>query len=116
MKNCHENARITTLEPQGHVTAVNANDFFDHLQQVVKTEESSILLVDMKQVEFLDSAGLMALVKAFRFASSLGRNLSLCSLAPSVKMVLELTQLDRVFDIFENRDAFHGHYKLLSVK
>ncbi len=116
MKNCHKIVKIATLEPEGHVTAVNANDFFDHLKQVIKAEESSILLVDMKQVEFVDSPGLMALVNGFRFARSLGRHLSLCSLAPSVKMVLELTQLDRVFEIFDNRDAFDGHYNLVSVQ
>lgn len=98
--------KIKAFEPQGYVSAANATEFLEQLTQAVQTQEpGTILLVDMKKVDFLDSAGLMALVNAFRLAQSLGRRISLCSLAPSVRMVFELTQLDRVFDIFENRDS-----------
>jgi anti-anti-sigma regulatory factor len=47
-------------------------------------------------------------VKGFRLAQSLGRRFSLCSVPPSVRMMFELTQLDTVFEIFENRDSFEA--------
>jgi anti-sigma B factor antagonist len=98
--------RVEALEPQGYVSAANASDFLTNLTEAIETREDCVLLVDMKEVEFLDSAGLMALIKGFRLAQSLGKRFSLCSVAPSVRMIFELTQLDTVFEIFDDRETF----------
>ncbi len=98
--------KIVTIEPKGQIDAANASDFHQQLTDALKSQASSLLLVDMNQVEFIDSAGLMVLVRAFRQASTLGRPLSFCSISAPVRIILELTQLDRVFEIFENRCAF----------
>lgn len=97
---------VATIEAQGCISAANASDFQQELAQAVTTGQHSVLLVDMQQVEFLDSAGLMALINVFRLAQNIGRRLSFCSVAPSVKIIFELTQLDRVFDIFDHKDSF----------
>jgi anti-anti-sigma factor len=97
---------FVTFRPKGYVSAANAKEFLEELTETVKSPNNEPLLVDMKEVEFMDSAGLMALIKAFRLAQSLERRFGLCSLAPSVRMMFELTQLDNVFEIFESRDSF----------
>ena len=96
---------MTTLKPSGAVSAANVNEFEKQLNSAVYFQNNSILLLDMTKVDFLDSAGLMALINGFRLAQSLGRRFIICSLAPSVKMIFELSQLDRVFEIFESRDT-----------
>jgi anti-anti-sigma regulatory factor len=48
----------------------------------------------------------MALVSAFRLAQSRKQRFGLCCLAPSIRIIFELTQLDEAFEIFESRDAF----------
>ncbi|NJO94567.1 MAG: STAS domain-containing protein [Hydrococcus sp. RM1_1_31] len=106
MKNSLACSNLVIFEPSGYITAANADEFKDALTTAVTTQEYSIFLVDMSQVEFLDSAGLMAVVSTFRLTQDLGRRFSLCSLAPSVRMIFELTQLDRVVEIYENREAF----------
>ncbi|MGL5805172.1 MAG: STAS domain-containing protein [Xenococcaceae cyanobacterium] len=98
--------RVETIEPQGYVNAANASDFLERLKWAIESKQDCVFLVDMKEVEFLDSAGLMALIKGFRLAQSLGKSLSICSIPPSVRMIFELTQLDTVFEIFENREKF----------
>ncbi len=98
--------RIATVEPSGHVSAANVSEFQKQLTDAVASQQHAALLVDMSKVEFLDSAGLMALVGAFSQAQSLGRRFSICSVAPSVRIIFELAQLDKVFEIFENRAAF----------
>ena len=101
-------SKVTVVQPQGHLNASNAADFQDRLAHAVSSPENSILLVDMEKVESLDSAGLMALVSALRLSRDLNRRFSLCGVLPSIKIVFELTQLDRAFDIFENRSAFQA--------
>jgi anti-sigma B factor antagonist len=97
---------LATLRPIGYVTAANVNDFHEKLTNTVSSDKHSMFLVDMHQVEFLDSAGLMALVTARRHAQTMGKRFSICSLAPSVRIIFELTQLDKVFEIFDDRQAF----------
>jgi anti-sigma B factor antagonist len=106
MKNSIISSKVATFEPSGYITAANVNEFKNSLVAAVNSQEYTAFLVDMSRVEFLDSAGLMAIVSAFRQAQSLGRQLSLCSLAPSVRIIFELTQLDRIVEIFEDRSAF----------
>ena len=97
---------FTTFQPQGYLSAANAEDFLERLTLEIKSSNRSNLLVDMEEVEFMDSAALMALIKAFHLAESLGQRFALSSLAPSVRMMFELTQLDNAFEIFENKDSF----------
>jgi len=105
--------KIGTVEPAGYLSAVNADEFKHQLTQAVKNKNNNIIVVDMKKVEFLDSAGLMALVEALRLAKSLGRRLVLCSIDQSVRMVFELTQLDKVFEIVENRREIESAFSQL---
>ena len=98
--------QFTTFSPEGFLSAANASQFLERLTAEVKTSVNSAILVNIEAVEFMDSAGLMALIKAFRLAESLGRRFAICSLAPSVRIMFELTQLDKAFEIFDTQDAF----------
>jgi len=99
---------IIKIQPQGHVNASNAPEFQRQLTTAISSTQDSIVLVDMAQVESLDSAGLMALVSALRMAHNLNRRFSLCSVSPSLRIIFELTQLDKVFEIFENKTTFEA--------
>jgi anti-anti-sigma factor len=98
-------SQLTIIQPSGHINASTAVEFKHKLTKAVAAEQDSVL-VDMSQVESLDSAGLMALVSALSLAQSLKRRFSICSVAPSIRIIFELTQLDEAFEIFESRDAF----------
>ncbi|MEM8722093.1 MAG: STAS domain-containing protein [Cyanobacteria bacterium P01_G01_bin.39] len=98
--------QFTTFRPEGSLSAANASEFLDRLTVEVKSSLNSALLVNMEAVEFMDSAGLMTLIKAFRLAESLGRKFGICSLAPSVRIMFELTQLDQAFEIYEDCSDF----------
>lgn len=103
--------QFNTFRPEGSLSAANASEFLERLTVEVKTSVNSALLLNMEAVEFMDSAGLMALIKAFRLAESLGRRFGICSLAPSVRIMFELTQLDKAFEIFDDQDAFQNAIK-----
>ncbi|MEM7590609.1 MAG: STAS domain-containing protein [Cyanobacteria bacterium P01_A01_bin.83] len=98
--------QFTTFRPEGSLSAANAAEFLDRLTVEVKSSLNSALLVNMEAVEFMDSAGLMTLIKAFRLAESLDRKFGICSLAPSVRIMFELTQLDQAFEIYEDCSDF----------
>lgn len=95
--------QLKLIQPTGNVHAANAVDFQEHLHHSVSTQDHLVFVVDMSFVEFLDSAGLMALVSSRSLAQRLGKRFILCSLQPTIKMILELTQLDQIFEIQEER-------------
>lgn len=105
------NPQINVLQLEGSFHAANAAQLQARLTRAVQSSTNLPLLVDMEGVEFLDSAGLMALVSALSLAQKLKRRFSLCSVSPSIRILFELTQLDRVFEIFANRAAFEAALK-----
>lgn len=98
-------SQLTIIQPSGHINASNASEFQRQLAAAVASKQDTIL-VDMHQVESLDSAGLMALVSALSLAQNLKKRFSLCCIAPSIRIIFELTQLDGAFEILESRNAF----------
>ncbi len=98
-------AQLTMIQPSGHINASNANEFQRQLTAAVASQKNAVL-VDMYRVESLDSAGLMGLVSALSLAQNLKQRFSICCVAPSIRIIFELTKLDGAFEIFETRDAF----------
>jgi anti-sigma B factor antagonist len=93
--------KIAVIRPQGCLNAANALEFERDMTTVLAQNGVSILVVDLAAVESLDSAGLMALLSTHKLALTLGRSFRICAVAPSIKIIFELTQLDRVFEILD---------------
>jgi anti-sigma B factor antagonist len=95
-------SEMTVVQPNGHISISNAAALQQQLADTVASQEYSSLLVDMSQVESLDSAGLMALVSTLTLAQRLNKRFGLFGISPSIRIIFELTQLDRVFEILES--------------
>jgi anti-anti-sigma factor len=54
----------------------------------------------------MDSSGLGALVLALKGVRAAGSKLFVCSINEQIKILFELTSMDRVFEIFENQEKF----------
>ena len=93
--------KIAVIRPQGYLNATNALEFERDMTTALAQNGISILVVDLAAVESLDSAGLMALLSIHKLALSLGRGFQLSAVAPSIRIIFELTQLDKVFEILD---------------
>lgn len=67
--------------------------------------QADTVLLDMSEVEFLDSSGLGAVVAARKMLGA-DRTLALAGLQPAVDKVMRLTHMDRVFPIYPDTEAF----------
>lgn len=92
---------MAIFQAEGSLNASNAHDFHASLMQKIQSDLASGLFVDMSQVESLDSAGLISLVSALKHARQLQKRLCLCSVPPTIRIVFELTQLDRAFEMVD---------------
>lgn len=73
--------------------------FQREVEDFVKTEIDHIV-VDLKSIDFINSAGLMALVMALRLVRSVNKKLFVCSINDQVRMLFEITGMDQVLEIF----------------
>jgi anti-sigma B factor antagonist len=99
-----ENGKVmVVVVKEERLDAHNAESLKQELGRLFNEGRSSVV-VDLKEVRFIDSSGLGALVSGFKNASSRQAELKLSSLQSQVKSMFELTRLHRVFDIYQTVD------------
>ena len=94
--------KILVIRPPSSLDATTAIEFTQELAIAITQNNCSTLVVDLGQVKFLDSNGLMALVSGLKLAEKLKCRLRLCSITPAIKIIFELTQLDGIFELFDS--------------
>lgn len=96
------NSPVTVVCPAGVLNAESASSFQQQLASAMSAEQTSELIVDMSEVESMDNAGLVSLMSALNAAKPYCDRLSIRSAPPSIRIVLELTQIDRLFAIVDH--------------
>ncbi len=96
------NALVVTVKDQ-RIDAAVAVRFKDKMLELT-THPSERVILDMQNVEFLDSSGLGAVVGSMKQLGR-ARKLDLAALTPAVEKVFRITRMDRVFRIFPDVDA-----------
>jgi len=76
-------------------------------QELVRVTEESLqhVVVDMTETTFIDSTTLGVLVGCLKRLSPSGRRLALVIPDRGIRRVFDITGLDRVFPIYERREA-----------
>ncbi len=94
------------IQLNGRVDALEAGKLKTELEKHI--DPGNKILVDLTDVEFLDSSGLAVLVKCWRTQTSEGGTLSVVLPAAEVaRRVFDLTGFDQVFDIVDPDTASH---------
>jgi len=89
------------LTPVGRLTLTTAHELRQAVDDLVGSGRTR-LVVDLSQVELIDSSGVGALVGGLRSARSGGGDLRLASASPQVVTVLRLTNLDRLLRMHDD--------------
>jgi anti-anti-sigma factor len=99
-----QKCQMIVLQPQGRLDVQGGIAFREQLDNLVP-QPQDLWVIDLAQVDFMDNSGLIALVKGLKAARQSGCHLVFCNVQPPIRIILELTQLDEVFEIFESYDA-----------
>lgn len=70
------------------------------------------ILLDMQKVESVDSDGLIQLLSMLKSAIAAETTLAICSLQTQVRLVFEISKMDRTFTIFADHATFTEHLKI----
>ena len=89
--------QLTVVVTELRIDAAIATRFKDRMKEIVARGRKPVV-VDMRQVDFMDSSGLGAMI-AVRKAVPEAFPLTLEGLTPNVERVFRLTRMDSVFEI-----------------
>ncbi|MEM6836715.1 MAG: STAS domain-containing protein [Cyanobacteria bacterium P01_C01_bin.120] len=98
-------ANIRILEPTGILDGTQAEAFREEVDAALE-EGVETLLIDLEKITFVDSSGLGILVVVLKKVRASKKKMYVCSINDQVKMLFELTSMDRVFEVLPDRDAF----------
>ncbi len=96
---------VTLLDLRGRIVLGTENvSLRERVSQLVADGHTRIIL-NLEQVDYIDSVGLSSLVASFTVARKKGGDLKLLNLTKRVKDLLQITRLITVFETFETLDA-----------
>lgn len=102
-----DDIQIVTVNAE-RIDAAAAIRFKDIMRGITECGPPRIIL-DLSQVNFVDSSGLGAIVAAMKQLGSTSK-LDLAGLTPTVEKVFRLTRMDTVFKIHQSADAAAAAY------
>ena len=64
---------------------------------------TSRIMLDLEEVQFMDSSGLGAVISSFKLTGQKGEFV-ICNMNEAVREIFTLTHMDRLFEIYPNAD------------
>ncbi len=88
---------LKIIKPAGALDGIQANELRHQVSELVAGGNNFVLL-DLADVNEIDSSGLGFLIVALKMLRTAGGDLYLCSIAEPVHNLLRMTRMDRLFD------------------
>ncbi len=92
---------VDVLGLSGRLDLVGSSTLKDTIRQRLADRRLQLVL-DMKNVHFINSSGLGALISSLRDIRVSGGRIALCNLAPYIEEIFTITGLTRVFDCYQS--------------
>ena len=99
------------IQPKGILDSVNTNNLRRDILDTIN-EEVKIILLDLRDITFMNSSGLGALVATLKAVKAEGAELALCSLSDQVRIIFELSRMERIFQVFEDVKEFEAKHSV----
>ena len=99
---------VSIMNVKGRVDSNTAPELDSALENLLKNEKNKIVL-NLKAVDYLSSAGLRALVKALKEAQQSGGNLHLAAVSEPIEVVLRTVGMLQMFKMYSSeQEAMAG--------
>mgnify|MGYP005851049177 CR=1 FL=1 len=96
---------VKIIEPSGILDSTQADIFRKDVDEAL-AGGADVLLIDLKDITFVDSSGLGVLVVVLKKVRASKKQMYVCSINDQVRMLFELTSMDRVFEVLQDRAEF----------
>ena len=95
---------VTIFDLSGDVDLATSPELRKALLHELREARIPRVILNLKAVRYMDSSGVASLVEGLKVSRDLGARLILFGLNTSVREVLQLSKLVRIFEICENEE------------
>lgn len=97
---------IATLAPENRrMTIVNEGEMKKQLNATIDQHEYLNLIIDMKDIDLIDSTGLGSLISIFNHGRNNNCKIKFCNMSSAVANVVKMMHLDQILEIYTSLDA-----------
>lgn len=95
-----ENKGVVIAALEGQVRISTQNECYDYLNGLFKSYAGKTVILDMKDVAYMNSAGIGIVVDTFRMFREVGGRMVLSGLSSDIARLFEMTKLNRFIEIY----------------
>jgi anti-sigma B factor antagonist len=99
-----QSGNATIVDVVGDITLYNSPDMRKVLIDLLRTQRTPRVIVNMLNVKYIDSAGVASLVEGLKISRDLKSGFALFGLSRTAREVLELTRLIKVFEVYNSEE------------
>jgi anti-sigma B factor antagonist len=97
--------RVTVVDLSGRITLGEGSALLRKTIRALLDEERHQLLLNLGDVDYIDSSGIGELVSAFTAVKSRDGDMKLLNLTKKVRDLLQITKLFTVFEVFTDENT-----------
>lgn len=94
----------TILDITGDIDLANSPMMRKALLGEIKEKKTPKVFLNLKSVRYIDSSGIATLVEGLKAARETGARLILYGLSNSVREVMQLSRLQKLFEIYDSEE------------
>lgn len=98
------NDKTTIFDLSGDIDFANSPVVRDSVLREIRESRTPRVVVNLRQVRYMDSSGVASLVEGLKASRDLGSRFILVGLTTFTREVLQLSRLIKVFEIYDNED------------
>lgn len=94
----NENEDMWIFTPKGELDIFSSPNFKEKVVNAYESRNSDIL-IDLEQLDYVDSTGLGALISILRKLKENDHKINIDNIKPNIKKLFLITELDKLFNI-----------------
>jgi len=101
VQNIRRDGDVTHVSLSGEVDLHRAGELREALLEVLSSKPA-VTVIDMKNVDFMDSSGLATLIEALQLSRRNNGQLKLVAMQQRVRNIFEISRLESIFQIYDS--------------
>ena len=98
------NDKVTILDLSGDIDFANSPELRHSVLREIQESRTPRVVINLSKVPYIDSSGVASLVEGLKASRDLGSRFILFGLSTSVREVLQLSRLIKVFEVCDNEE------------
>lgn len=103
--------QILLVKLTGDLILSCTNELKDKVKAAIEAHQNFNVVVDLNEVEFIDSSGLGVLIAWFKHTNQGQGNIIFSNMSEYVKKIVHLSKLDKIFTLTDSMDEAFACFK-----